>query len=246
MSTLGNRAYEELRRMLMEGEISPGTQLVNRKLADEIGFSMTPIREAINKLASEGLIDQVPGSGAFVRTISLDELDDLFEIRMALEPMAAAKAARNASRSDIAELRSLVAASFRIIRALAESGKEHASAAQNKRWTMLDRRIHEVIVDASKSPWLAKVSREMHLMAFAFARQSEMPMLLTVDAAIRTWKGHRRVVGAIARRDSKSASTSMRNHVRAGRADVLSAGSRDTVQRPRSTAASSPRSARRR
>lgn len=207
--------------MLVHGEIAPGQQLVNRKLADEIGFSMTPIREAINKLASEGLIDQVPGSGAFVRTLPREELNDLFEVRLALEPMAAAKAARYASEAEITKLRSLIGTSFQIIRRLVDSGRDHASPAQNKRWTMLDQSIHEVVFEASRSRWLAKVARELHLMSFAFSRQRDMPVLLTAARAIETWKGHRRLVCAIARRDAKLASACMRDHIRAGRTNVL-------------------------
>lgn len=236
MPTLGNRAYVELRRMLVHGELAPGTRLVNRKLANDIGLSMTPIREAINKLASEGLIEQVPGSGAFVRTVSLDDLDDLYTIRMALEPMAAAKAALHATAREIVELRSLVTASHGIVRRLAESGARHASAALNTRWTTIDRNIHELIFQAARSPWLAKVSGEMHLLSFAFSRQQTLPTLLTAETAKRTLKSHRQLVQAIASGDAKRAAIVMREHIRVGARHVLgrrSAGpSRVSAARP--------------
>jgi DNA-binding GntR family transcriptional regulator len=221
MSTLGNRAYVELRRMLVQGELAPGARLVNRKLADDIGLSMTPIREAINKLASEGLIDQVPGSGAFVRTISLADLDDLYKIRMALEPMAAAKAALRATPREIVELRALVTASRGIVRRLADSRARHASAALNTRWITIDRNIHELIFRASRNPWLAKVSGEMHLLSFSFSRQQALPALLTAEGAEQTWKSHRQLVQAIASRDAKRAANVMRDHIRVGARHVL-------------------------
>jgi len=237
MSTLGNRAYVELRRRLLHGELAPGTQLVNRKLADDIGLSMTPIREAIHKLASEGLIEQVPGSGAFVRTISLDDLDDLYTVRLALEPMAAAKAALHATPRELVSLRSLVKASLGIVRRLADAGAGHASAALNTRWITIDRKIHELVFQASRSGWLAKVSSEMHLLSFAFSRQQTLPNLLTADAATRTWESHRRLVHAIASRDAKLASSVMREHIRTGARHVLGTRSARPGQPSRLSAA---------
>lgn len=222
MPTLGRRAYDELRRMLLHGEIAPGAQLVNRKLADEIGISMTPVREAINKLTSDGLVEQVPGSGAFARAVSPTELAQLFEIREALEPLAAAHAARHASAGEIAELRALVAAGFAVIRKTAASPTRRASPAMAKRWATLDQRIHETIFVAARNRWLEKVARDMNLVAFAFARQKKMPEIHTVDMLVQTWKCHRRLVRAIARRDAGGASATMLEHIRVGRGSLVS------------------------
>ena len=65
--SLAEQAYRHIRSKLSNGTFVPGEQLVNRVLATEIGVSVIPVREAINRLATEGLVEHVPGSGAFVR-----------------------------------------------------------------------------------------------------------------------------------------------------------------------------------
>ena len=76
-------------------EFAPGKPLVNRTLADEIGVSVMPVREAINRLTSEGLVEHVPGAGAFVRKVDREQLNHLHVLRDALEGCAAGEATRN-------------------------------------------------------------------------------------------------------------------------------------------------------
>jgi DNA-binding GntR family transcriptional regulator len=219
--TLGLRAYEELREMLVQGRLEPGTQLVNRKLADEIGMSMTPVREAVTRLASEGLVEHVPGAGAFVRRISRQELAELYDVREALEPVAAAQAAEHATGAEIGELRAIVADSFQLIRAIAASAEGHASPTQMATWLDLDRRFHEVVFLASRNRWLSKIAADMKLLAFGFSPQRRVPEFLTVSAAVVTWRAHRRLIHALARRDSIAAAAVVREHVQLGKHEVF-------------------------
>ena len=69
--TLAEKSYDYIREKLSRGELPPGKRLVNRTLADEIGVSVIPVREAIHRLATEGLVEHVPGSGAFVRKTNI-------------------------------------------------------------------------------------------------------------------------------------------------------------------------------
>ena len=89
---------------------------------------------------------------------SWEPLDDLFEVQLARESMAAVKAARKVSALEITKLRSLIGTIFQPIRRLVDSGRDHASPAQNKRWTALEQSIHEVVFEASRRPWLATVA----------------------------------------------------------------------------------------
>jgi DNA-binding GntR family transcriptional regulator len=219
--TLGLKAYEELRRMLVQGQLEPGTQLVNRKLADEIGMSMTPVREAVTRLASEGLVEHVPGAGAFVRRISRQELAELYDVREALEPVAAACAAEHATAAEIAELREIVAESFGIVREIAASAGGHADGRQMARWLESDRRFHEVVFRASRNRWLSKIATDMKLLAFGFSPQRRLPHLLTVTAAVVTWRSHRRLVRALEHSDPTRAADIVRDHVRTGKREVF-------------------------
>lgn len=221
MPTLGLKAYEELRAMLAHGHLEPGTQLVNRKLADEIGMSMTPVREAVTRLASEGFVEHVPGAGAFVRRISRQELAELYDVREALEPLAAACAAEHATAAEITELREIVSDSFGIVRAIAASPRGHADARQMAAWLESDRRFHEIVFRASRNRWLSKIATDMKLLAFGFSPQRRLPHLLTLPAAVSTWRSHRRLVRALARRDGTAAGQIVREHVTIGKQEVF-------------------------
>lgn len=221
MPTLGLRAYNEIRRMLVHGRLQPGMQLVNRKLADEIGMSMTPVREAVARLASEGFIDHVPGAGAFVRRMSPQQFAQLYDVRRALEPLAAAEAAAHATPAEIAELQAIAADSFAMIRVIAATPGRQATPELMARWIDGDQRFHEVLFQAARNRWLSKIAVDLKLLAFGFAPQRGMPEFLTVAAAVRTWRGHRRLLRALARRDAELAATTIRDHIHLGREEVL-------------------------
>lgn len=241
--TLGLQAYDELRRMLVTGRLTPGMQLVNRKLADEIGMSMTPVREAVTRLASEGFVEHVPGAGAFVRRISRQELSQLYDVREALEPVAAAAAAAHATGAETAELRALAAASFAIIRRIAARPAGHADAELMAEWLDADRRFHEIVFDAARNRWLTKVAADIKLLAYGFSPQRRMPAFLTVGKAVRTWRGHRRLLRALETRDSDLAAATIRAHIREGKDEVFCPPGQPrprVARRPAETAADSP------
>ena len=237
--TLGLQAYDELRRMLVTGRLEPGTQLVNRKLADEIGMSMTPVREAVTRLASEGLVEHVPGAGAFVRRITPAELAQLYDLREALEPLAAAQAALHATAAEIAELRAVASGSSAFIRAIAGRPQRHADAAIMAAWIDADQRFHEILFEAARNRWLSKIASDMKLLVYGFTPQRRMPELLTVAAAVQTWRGHRRLIRALATRNAELAAATALAHIRAGKDEVFAhlathaiAGTGDRPRRP--------------
>ena len=101
---LAELSYEFIREKLASGAFSPGKQLVNRTLAEEIGVSVIPVREAINRLSSEGLVEHVPGAGAYVRKTNRQDLNNIYVLRDALESCAAAEAAQYITEDQLEEL----------------------------------------------------------------------------------------------------------------------------------------------
>lgn len=97
--------YDRLRRDIVEGRYPPGTRLVEQRLAEALGVSRTPVREAMRRLESEGLVVVERNRGAHVRPLTAGEIGDLYEVRARLEAYGAELAARRASPSDVAELR---------------------------------------------------------------------------------------------------------------------------------------------
>src|SRR4030066_1428376 len=87
--TIRKRIYEHLREQLLNGEISPRQHLIEAKIAKELGTSRTPVREAFHSLELEGLIESIPRVGYVVKSISDQEVEEICEIRMAVDGLAA-------------------------------------------------------------------------------------------------------------------------------------------------------------
>lgn len=92
--------YEELKRQILVGEIAPGTRMMEVDLAEEMGVSRTPVREAIRKLEKEGLVTIEPRRGAYASGISIKDILDVLEVRQNLEGMAASLAARKVTEEE--------------------------------------------------------------------------------------------------------------------------------------------------
>lgn len=87
--------FQTLRQAILKGELEPGERLMEIHLAQKLGVSRTPVREAIRKLELEGLVIMIPRKGAIVADITLSDLEDVLEVRLALEELAVRQAARN-------------------------------------------------------------------------------------------------------------------------------------------------------
>src|SRR5581483_3280522 len=101
------KAYEAIRQGIIQGVYAPGAHITAQGLAATTGLSRTPVREAMRRLHSEGLIKFIANRGAFVASWSEREIQQTYDLRALLEGFAAGAAARNATEEQIAELRSL-------------------------------------------------------------------------------------------------------------------------------------------
>lgn len=135
-STKGDFAYELVRNKILFHEYPPGATLNQATMAQELGISTTPLREALRRLKSEGLVDLDAHRDAHVTQLSAEEARDLLEIRLALDPLAAALAAERRTNADIAEIRAASA-----VRALSN----HPSVTD----LVAHRRFHRAIYAAS-------------------------------------------------------------------------------------------------
>jgi DNA-binding GntR family transcriptional regulator len=105
--TNADRAYEIVRERLVMLDIRPGEPINDDRLASELGFGRTPVREALKRLERDRLVVAYPRRGTFATAVDMTDLADISEIRKQLEPMAAARAARTASSESRARLTSL-------------------------------------------------------------------------------------------------------------------------------------------
>jgi len=141
---------EQLRDSILSGEFEPGTWLRQQRLADELGVSQMPIREALKELAAQGLVEHIPYRGVRVLELSPEDVADLYAHRSFLEGMAARAAAQNVTPELIAELRALQA-----------QMEEHQAPEDLEIYRELNRRFHEVIFTASRRPYLIRTLKQL-------------------------------------------------------------------------------------
>ncbi len=100
--------FESLREAIINGVLEPGERLMEIQLAEEMGVSRTPVREAIRKLELENFVVMIPRKGAYVAGVSHKDIADVFEIRSALEGLAAGLAAERATDEEIEEMKKMI------------------------------------------------------------------------------------------------------------------------------------------
>jgi DNA-binding GntR family transcriptional regulator len=121
-STKSDAAYAEVRRRILAGELAPGSVLDQYLLSDQMGMSITPLREALRRLRGEGLIDIDVHKNTRVAPLSAHEARELFEIRLALDPAAAELAAQRRTDADIKTLRNAAKHLVPVTRTWGEKG----------------------------------------------------------------------------------------------------------------------------
>lgn len=191
----------ELRRQIQSGELEPGARLRQVETAEQMGVSTTPVREAFAALAREGLVRQDPHRGTVVFLPSLDELNENYEIRLALEPLATKFAAERLSEEELDELDAMV------------EEMQGADAAQQ---LALNRALHERIYAASGRPRLATLIANLRDSGAAYLN------LVRVDAVYtaQSHDEHEAIVAALRKRNGKKAAALMATHLKAS-ADVI-------------------------
>ena len=149
--------YEELKRQILIGEIAPGTRMMEVELADDMGVSRTPVREAIRKLEKEGLVTIEPRRGAYASDISIKDIVGVLEVRQDLEGMAAGLAAVKATEEEKEELKKATEE----YRHAVESG----NIEEIIRW---DEAFHKRIVNCSGNKTLIQLVSQVQELALRF------------------------------------------------------------------------------
>lgn len=192
--------HATLRRRIVSVDLKPGSILIEKELADEFGVSRTPVREALQRLAEEHLVDILPRSGTYVSRIDLRAVREALVIRQALERVSVREAAARATAREIAQLR-------RILR------EQRAVKTDLLAFHETDEQLHATIADIAGHPALWRVVRREKAPVDRF-RILALPLPGRADRLIEQ---HTAVVNAIAAHDPDAADTAMQSHLR----DVL-------------------------
>jgi DNA-binding GntR family transcriptional regulator len=197
-SSVVTLAYERIRALILSGDVAPGTRLGQVDLADQLGVSRTPVREALRRLAGEGLVDFEDQRGFRVAALHIHDVVRRLEVRLLLEPPTARLAAERRTDAELAALAATVVA------------EEHATTALAAHDA--SRAFHIAIAAATQNPelvmtlenlWLIEVGRRL------LARRTTEADWQRADAA-----EHRTLLAAIDARDGERAANLMAEHVR--------------------------------
>lgn len=145
-----DRAYAHLERAILIGELKPRERLVEAELAEQLGLSRTPVREALRRLEERGLVRILPHRGAVVADLSAEEVESIYEVRVCLEGLAARLAAAALTPAQLARIGQLEGACAR----LASSGDILALMAANDQF-------HDAIYGAAGNPCLLELIRQL-------------------------------------------------------------------------------------
>lgn len=203
--SLTDRVYRQLRAAIITGKISGGTRLVESNLAADMQVSRTPVREALHKLALEGLLYSIPRAGYIVEEMSEYDIQDLFEVRIKIEQMAAGMAIEKITPAELAQL----ASNLEQTDAVLESGETHRMAA-------LDTEFHGVIYRAARSRTLYRICQTIsdHTLKY------RMALIHLPEIACKTRDGHARIVEAILSKKPDLVAEAIQSHLQLAQADI--------------------------
>ena len=191
---LVDKVYDRIRQMIISGELAPGQKLIQEDLAGDLGVSRTPLLQAISKLSRDKLVVSIPRRGAYVRPIDKKMLNDVYNVRCAIEPLGCELAASEIKDDEIATLANL----------LQEMEKAVASNEVNE-YIKLDCTFHVSIMKASGNIYIYDIVK-----SFANTMLSKEMLLKTPQESLME---HNAIFSNLSRRDSMGAKAAMAYHL---------------------------------
>lgn len=202
----GDSAYLTLRADILSGDLPADERLTEMGLADRLGLSRTPVREAVKRLLIEGFLTRAPGEGLRVTALHADEVDQIFRIRLMLESYGARRAAEFASDAEITEL-------FRLADAISARVPARTEADYDA-MTEANTAFHRTITQAARSPRLSS----MLSLAVNLGLVLRTYQMYSAQDMFRQARHHHDIAQAIATRDPEWAEAAMSHHVLAAAA----------------------------
>lgn len=191
-------AQKEIERMILAGELMSGDKLNEATLADMLGISRGPVREAFRSLEESGLVQQEKNRGVFVRQLSLEEADEIYEIREALEELVGRKLAERITPAQVKELRAVLAKMEKMVEKKNVDG-----------YAALNLEFHDLLVSQTGNAKLLNTYRRL-IKELSLFRRNNLGQQGTLPVSIRE---HQEIVDQIAGGHAEAAGKLMRQHV---------------------------------
>jgi DNA-binding GntR family transcriptional regulator len=190
--------FQTLRQGILSGELKPGERLMEIHLANRLGVSRTPIREAIRKLELEGLVIMIPRRGAEVAQISEKSLRDVMEVRRALDALSVELACDRIDQNELS-----------LLKEACISFEEAVSTGELRQIAQTDVAFHDIIVNAAGNMRLLQLmhnlSEQVYRYRFEYIKDSSQHGRLMEE--------HRIIYDSIVRKDKETAAKAVKNHV---------------------------------
>ncbi len=195
---LHEEVVDRLRDMIVQGELAPETKLNERVLAEQLGISRTPLREAIKYLASEGLVELLPNRGAAVAPLKAEKVKEIFTVLGTLEALAGELVCRNATDADIAEIRAL---HYQMV--------AHHARGELAPYFRYNQQIHIRLVECAGNATLAQIYRSLN----AHVKRARYMANLSHERWDQAVREHEEILEALSARDSKRLQALLRDHL---------------------------------
>ncbi len=186
--TLREIVADEIRQMITSGALAPGERLYEDRLAEQLGVSRNPVREALRALESTGLVEVIPRRGAYVSRLEVERARQILELRSVLESYAAEQAAINRTDDDLAAMRKCI-----------DDGRAATGDLDMVAAASYHRDFHILIERASKNEFLPGTVAPLR-------HQTELVFSVLADTrGITSWDEHERILEAISQGDAEGA-----------------------------------------
>ncbi len=190
---------DRIRDQIYQRELTPGDAIDEMALCERFGISRTPLREALKVLDSEGLIELIPRRGSFVRSMDIEELNELFPVMVVLEGLCAREAVENCEPQDLQQLENM----HEKLESFAKQGDVDGYYEQNFVF-------HQAVQDLSGNKWLQRVIGDLRKV-LRLARHMQLSMPGRLEASLEE---HREIMQAFIKNDPDMADQNMQNHLK--------------------------------
>lgn len=205
IQSLRDIAFETIKRQIITCELRPGELLSEASLSEALQIGRTPVRQAIDRLVTSGLVDVMPRKGMMVKPLTFNEIFDIIEARLINESHCARRAALQADDSEIARLNANVSAMWKAM-----------ESADVDRMMDLDHEFHAIISRAARNHVIAEILANLHDRSTRLWFIS----LRAVEQHVRVCEQHAAIVEGIRKRDPDAAEAAIRAHIESFRENL--------------------------
>ena len=196
--SLRGKVFHTIREDILSGKYKQHDELKEVAIAEELGVSRTPVREAFRQLELEGLLQMIPNKGAYVNGITLKDIEDIYMIRSLLEGLCARWATKHMTQEKMEELEENIYLS-----------EFHASKGHGEQIIELDNRFHEILYQASDSKMLEHWLRDFH----QYVKVARKQTLIQSERGMASNQEHRLIMEAIRDKDADRAEELANRHI---------------------------------